>query len=439
MSDAEAGGGVSGDVAVAAPRPEAASREAASAVERQSLRLALFSPVPPIPSGIAAYTADLLPLLPQSWSIDVFTDEGVDVDVEALQRGRERPLVCRPHTEFAAQQAQQPYDLNLYQVGNSSDRTYMLEYVLAHPGLLVLHDGVLHPARVDAATRRGDIPAYRRLAERCREDVGAAIGHLVAGGLGGPAIYFTYPMCEDLVRASRVTAMHGEHSCAWLRRAVPGARAVELVHWRSVPLQAELADTWRHRLGDAGDVIIGSFGNIGAERRLDRVLRALAAVDRDLPWRLVVAGNVDAHLGLEALADELGIADRIAWHQGLDDEDFVAVMGAVDLAVNLRYPPARASSGVLHQLLQLGVPALISDVVHWREYPDAAVARIPPGPDEDEHGALCAALQQWVSDAGARSAAADEAAAWAATHITAEAMRQSYLGAVAEALRTPSA
>jgi len=38
----------------------------AAAVERQSLRLALFSPVPPIPSGIAAYTADLLPLLPQS-------------------------------------------------------------------------------------------------------------------------------------------------------------------------------------------------------------------------------------------------------------------------------------------------------------------------------------------------------------------------------------
>ncbi len=59
-------------------------------------------------------------------------------------------------------------------------------------------------------------------------------------------------------------------------------------------------------------------------------------------------------------------------------------MGAVDLAINLRYPPTRASSGVLHQLLQLGVPTLISDVVHWREYPEEAVARIPPGPDEVE-------------------------------------------------------
>lgn len=411
-----------------------ASREQIGALQQRPLRLAVFSPVPPIPSGIAAYLVDLLPLLPQTWSVDVFTDVGITADVDALNRGRERPVGCFPHTEFAAHQTSEPYDLTIYQVGNSSERTYMLEYVLRHPGLLVLHDGVLHPARVDAATAESDLHGYRRLVADCREDVGAAIGHLVAGGLGGPAIYLTFPMCEDLVRASLVTGMHGELSCAWLRGMAPQARAVPLAHWRSVDRDVDLRDRWRSRLGGNENVIIGSFGHIGAERRLDRVLRALAEIDGATPWRLVVAGRVDPRLELAKLAEELDIADRVAWHDGLDDAEFVAVMDSVDLALNLRYPPMRASSGVLHQLLQLGVPVLISDVVHWREYPDTAVARIPPGPDEAEAGALCSALQRWIVDADARAAAGREAAEWAARHITPEAMRRSYLEAIAEAL-----
>jgi len=426
---------------------------AARELAERPLRLAMFSPVPPTPSGIAAYLADLLPLLPPAWNIDVFTDP-LEVGRAELP-GRGAAGSCFAHTEFEHRHGHAPYDLTVYQVGNSTARTWMLDYVLRYPGLLVLHDGVLHPARVSAATAAGDLQGYRRMARACREDVGAAIGHLVAGGLGGPALYFTYPMCEDLVRASRATAMHGVPSCEWLRRQVPHARAVPLAHWRAVAVDAGRRDAWRARLAGSGEVLIGSFGNIGGERRLDRVLRALAAVARGDgkgadsavgpaaetrggtglgAWRLVVAGRVDERLGLTELAAHLGITRRIDWQPDLDDADFIALMAAVDFAVNLRYPPARSSSGVLHQLLQLGVPALISDVVHWREYPDTAVARIPPGPDAAEHEALIDTLRGWIDDRAARAAAGTAAAAWAARHITPAAMRDSYLEAVAAAL-----
>ena len=430
---------MSAAAAVTAARlPGTREHAAEPAAARQDLRLAVFSPVPPTPTGIAAYLVDLLPLLPQCWRIDIFTDAGVDADVALLARGRERTVGCYAHTEFAARQAQDPYDLNVYQVGNSSERTWLLDYVAAHPGLLVLHDGVLHPARVDAATAQSDLHGYRDLARRCRPDVGNALGHLVAGGLGGPALYFNFPMCEDVVRASLVTGMHGELACEWLRSVAPEARVVGLGHWRSVHLDAARRDVWRQRLADGDEVLIGSFGNIGAERRLDRVLHALADGCADTPWRLVVAGRVDARLGLDELAAQLGVADRVAWHPHLDDADFVAVMGAVDVAVNLRWPQVRASSGVLHQLMQLGVPVLLSDVVHWREYPDDAVARIPPGPDAAEAAALRAALRHWIEDGDARRRAGTAAAAWAALHITPDVMRRSYVEAVAEALRERS-
>ena len=132
--------------------------------------------------------------------------------------------------------------------------------------------------------------------------------------------------------------------------------------------------------------------------------------------------------------DDLGIAARIAWPGRLDDEQFQALMGSVDLAVNLRYPPARSSSGVLHQLLQVGTPTIITDLLHWCEYPEPAVARVPPGPDDAEAEALQAALQRWINDPQARREAAATARRWAAEEITAAGMATSYVAAVAAAM-----
>lgn len=397
---------------------------------QRRLRLAVFSPVPPTPSGIAVYLADLLPLLPDTWSIDVFGGDDAEHDPDRLSLLRGALVGCYPYPDFESRHARAPYDLTIYQVGNSSERAWMFDYALNFPGLLVLHDGVLHPARYAAAAAERDLHGYRRMARACRPDVGDAIGQLVAAGLGGPALFFTFPMCEDLVRASRVTAVHGAACRDWLRRLVPEARVVSLAHWRSVAVDRAVRDRWRHRLAPDDEVVIGAFGHVGGERRLDRVLQALAAIEARTPWRLVVAGRVDARLALADLAERLGIGDRVVWHDDLEDDDFVAVMAATDCAVNLRYPPARASSGVLHQLLHLGVPALISDVVHWRDYPDDAVARIPAGPDAAEAAALRTTLQHWIEDPVARRAAGAAARAWATRHITRHAMRSSYVEAV---------
>ena len=118
---------------------------------------------PPLRSATARASA----LLPEAWGIDVFTDVDVEPDPQGLARVRS-PARCFPHPEFRRRNSAEPYDLTVYQVGNSTARTYMLEYVIEHPGLLVLHDGVVHPARIDAATAAGAMPEYRKIAESCR-------------------------------------------------------------------------------------------------------------------------------------------------------------------------------------------------------------------------------------------------------------------------------
>lgn len=396
------------------------------------MRLAFFSPVPPVPSGISDYLVDLLPWLPEAWSIDIFIDEGIEPDDEGIGgRGR-----CYPHGEWRAHHADQPYDLNVYQIGNNLVHAYALDYVLAQPGLLVLHDAVVHPSRALRAVEGGDMTAYREAAERCRPDVGRALGHMVAGGLASPQLFFRFPLCEDLVRASLLTGVHGTALAEWVQALVPEARVCSLPHWRSVPeADPQAVAEWRRNLlGSEEGVIVGCFGNIDAARRLDRVLQAVCDLQSSVRIELVVAGSVDPALDLPGQAAELGIEEQVHWLGRVDTGEFGALIRSVDFAVNLRFPPARASSGVLHQLLQAAVPTIITDLVHWTEYPATAVQRVPAGKDVEEMAGLRDAMLRWATSPEERGQAAQAAKSWADANLGPQQMADSYTRAVNLAL-----
>ena len=64
--------------------------------------------------------------------------------------------------------------------------------------------------------------------------------------------------------------------------------------------------------GDVGPVI-GSVAALRAEKNLARLIRAFAQVARDLPCHLAIIGEGPERAVLEALAAELGIADRVTF------------------------------------------------------------------------------------------------------------------------------
>jgi glycosyltransferase involved in cell wall biosynthesis len=408
------------------------AEELAERAVGESLRLAFFTPVPPVPSGVGDYLVDLLPWLPEPWSIDLFIDDGVVPDEEVLcTRAR-----CYPHGEWRQRHTEAAYDLNVYQVGNNQAHAYTLPYVLEHRGLLVLHDAIVHPSRALQAVESGEISAYRAAAENCRPDVGRVLGHMVAGGLASPQLFFRFPLSEDLVRSSLLTGAHGPGLVEWLRAVIPAARVVPLAHWRSVPeASPALVSQWRQRLrGDKNAVVAGCFGNIDAGRRLDRVIQAVADLRAEARIELVIAGAVDPSLELPERATAAGVGDRVHCLGRVSRADFGALIHSVDFAVNLRFPPARASSGVLHQLLQAGVPTVISDLVHWTEYPAAAVERVPPGPDSVELATLTRSMKRWATRPDAREEAGRAALCWAQAHLGPELMANSYAHAVGLAL-----
>src|SRR5436190_20372841 len=105
-------------------------------------RLAWFGPLPPVRSGIATYSGELLPLLAAEHEIDLF----VDGPPSAFESPHERLELFDAH-DFIWKHRARPYDLIVYQLGNATCHDYMWAYLVRYPGIVVLHDGQLHHAR----------------------------------------------------------------------------------------------------------------------------------------------------------------------------------------------------------------------------------------------------------------------------------------------------
>ena len=118
------------------------------------MKLAYFSPMPPEKSGISDYSALLLPSLRRR------------IDVEVVRRGRKR--------------APRGTDVALYHVGNDpSAHAWIVDALRKRPGVVVLHDFVLHHLVAGMTLARGDRDAYLDLMER---EHGVA-GRLLAYGV----------------------------------------------------------------------------------------------------------------------------------------------------------------------------------------------------------------------------------------------------------------
>src|SRR5262245_31695972 len=104
------------------------------------MRLAFLSPLPPAPTGISDYSAEVLALLAPRHEIDAFHSQP---SVEGLPPG----VVPRSVDELFARHRERPYDVAVYQMGNGPEHDFLYEPLFRLPGLLVLHDLVLHHAR----------------------------------------------------------------------------------------------------------------------------------------------------------------------------------------------------------------------------------------------------------------------------------------------------
>jgi glycosyltransferase involved in cell wall biosynthesis len=339
--------------------------------------------MPPARSGIAAVNADLLPLLQSRFDIDVFVDDVVfsrrqKERREAKDRDAHRTvehggLRVRSAHDFIWLNQQAPYDLTVYQLGNSSVHDYMWPYLFRYPGLTVLHDARLHHARA-AALLRGARPAdYRAEFAANQPGTSPGLAELAVDGFDNHLHYF-WPMTRLVVARSRLTAVNTPHEIGRLREEAPGGRIepIRLGHGSAIASDAAERGRIRARYRiPPNAVLFGCFGGLSPEKRLPRILAAFAATRAYHPdVHLVLAGATPEHYDLQGDIDRLGIgASTIVTGYLEPDDDLNAHISCCDVALNLRWPTAREMSGPWLRCLSAGLPTVITQLSHLAHVP----------------------------------------------------------------------
>ncbi|MEP6809562.1 MAG: glycosyltransferase family 1 protein [Chthoniobacterales bacterium] len=137
---------------------------------------------------------------------------------------------------------------------------------------------------------------------------------------------------------------------------------------------------------------------VGANAPTKRHAMALAefAAKVPRPWRLVLLQRLRSGKGLAALANKLGIADRLVWLSRVTQEDVAVLMQAAGALIQ---PSIYEGVGLpVLEAMACGCPVVASDIAPFREI-TAGAARLFPVADS---AGLACALREVVDSAELR-------------------------------------
>lgn len=329
------------------------------------------SPLPPLRSGIADYSAELVPALASRLRLTLFAPSPPETPL--FPSLPVYPLEALP--DWAVH-----LDGLLYHLGNNPYHTDIYRLALRLPGIVVLHDYILHHLVARCTFAAGDMAGYLyHLAYACGR-AGVAMAVRRSNGIFSEREQFLEPLYSLLLDRSLGVIVHSRWAAEQLRRDHPHLPVAIIPHHLS-PYPLPDREEARRRLGLTPDeVMVASFGFMTPEKRVERFLWACARLRRDFPrTRCFLVGEPSPALDLPRLLTQLGLTDVVVTGY-VDMEEFYRHIAACDIAVSLRYPSAGETSGALVRLLGSGKAVILPNMQQFAEWPDEVCLKVDPGP-----------------------------------------------------------
>ena len=350
------------------------------------MKVAWVSPLPPAATGVAEYSARLSRELARHIEIDAFDSPGA------------RPL--------------DGYDACVYQVGNNPLHGAVYDAALVVPGVVVLHDAVLHHLLLGKLSQEEYVEEFvfnygewlRDFAEQLwRERATSA----------SQERYFRYPLIRRICERSRGLVVHNGRAGNMARQA-PGnmngsVEVVEIPHYVDRPSLPEASERGqlREKLGiSAEEIVISTFGYLRPSKRLHSLLEASRMLG--VPHRILLVGDFVSHdYGAAVLAEinELPVT-RLPY---VAESEFWRLVAITDIGVNLRYPSAGETSAIALKLMAAGKPVVVTAGEEVSGFPRGSIIEVDPGEAEIEmlaHGLYALATDDEMREVVGQSAAA---------------------------------
>jgi glycosyltransferase involved in cell wall biosynthesis len=363
------------------------------------MKVAYYSPLPPDRSGIADYSALLLPALQERFEI----------------------VVARP-----GRRAPKRVDLALYHIGNDPQaHGWIVDALRRRPGAVVLHDFVLHHLVAGMTLGRGDAEGYRAAMYRDSGVVGRLLAHGVIDRLV-PALWETraedFPLVREVLQFAEGLIVHSRYVEERVRET-GYARPIWRIPHPAWPPPEALPPP---RVPRAGGPLIGSFGYLTPSKRIPQLLAGFARLRRSFPdAALVLAGAATPGSGIAE-------ADAVVRLDYVEEPELWAQLAACDVCVSLRWPTMGETSGIAIRALSIGTPLVVSDVGWFADLPDEVALKIPV--DEREVDVLTAELARLVADADLRARMSSAALEYVRRELDLGRVAEAYTAALEELL-----
>ncbi len=365
------------------------------------LRVAWFSPLPPARSGIADYSAELLPHLAQHVQLTLFAPDPAQLDTTLAAQFEVRPL-----DQYPAQRWQ--FDVALHQMGNSAHHAAHYDLFCRYPGLVVLHDYFLHHFLAHQTVGQGNVAGYVRELAYAYGLAGVNLARQIRTGQAQNVV-FERPLNQRLLNLSLGTIVHSRYVQQLL------AHEGHPSHHVPALITPHPAQPRRAELGiDDEAIVFGSFGQVNQARQFELSLRAFRQVVTQVPNAIyLIVGEVLPDVALADLIAAAGLTRHVR-HIGYAAtlQAFVDYLQTADIVINLRYPTLGETSAVALRALAAGKPTIVFDHGWYAELPDDGCCKLPPL----DEAALVATMLQLAQSAELRQRVGETAVSYATNH-----------------------
>jgi glycosyltransferase involved in cell wall biosynthesis len=312
-----------------------------------------YSPLPPERTGVADYAEALLAALRKHGRVAVSPDR------------------C---------------DAALYHLGNNQMHAAIYRRALEQPGVVVLHDAVLHHFLLGQLGQTDYVEEFVYNYGGWNRGLAGELWRARAGS-GADYRYFQFPMLKRMAERALAVVVHNPAAGRAVREHAPHTPVIEIpfpFQEPALPAPGEAA-RYRQRLGlPPGGFVFGVFGFLRESKRLVTVLETFARLHAEQPRTgLLVAGSFVSS-DLERAAEPLVASPGVVRVPYLPEREFWLAASAVDACINLRYPAAGETSAITIQLMGLGKPVLLTGSEECARFPEDGCVRIAAGLEERE-------------------------------------------------------
>lgn len=373
--------------------------DVANANEKRK-RIAFFTPLPPLQSGISDYSVDIIGDLAKYYDIDIYIDSNYEPTIIIPDGVR----ICN-HKSFPRHYRE--YFEILYQVGNSAFHSYMFRYIQKYKGIVVLHDYNMHGVTIHrcfTTERKKNYSLFKKMLKEdyCVQQVEEYVENLKSGKTG----YHIYDMPVNgfIVNYAKKIIVHSYESKAKLLSKNIGRNVSQIWHYANVGEYSGDNRAAKQLMGyQPEDIVIAAFGHIHATKRIIPIIKAYKQLrDENSNVKLLLVGKLDKELQQEfyQLVNNFGIAKDVTVTGYTELENFVKYIDVTDICLNLRYPYNGETSGSLMRIFAKGKCVVVNDIGSFGEFPDEICIKLPSAEvmsAEEEVMHIYAALQELIT------------------------------------------